>query len=175
MGDNIIHLKSYSLSRNFEISTSNTEYVHYGDIHTTNKKYVDQGVALPNIKSGDYECLKTGDLVLADASEDYKEIAEPLLMKNIDGRNVVSGLHTIAIRLKCGDPLFYLYLFLSPEFRHYVYKVGTGLKVFGINYDKVGKYVSYFPKNIEQKNIGKLLFILDKLIAANQPFPATAK
>ncbi len=32
-------------------------------------------------------------------------------MKNINGRKVVPGLHTIAIRLKYGDPVYYLYLF----------------------------------------------------------------
>ncbi|WP_370923931.1 hypothetical protein AB9X87_15770 (plasmid) [Lactiplantibacillus plantarum] len=82
---------------------------------------------MPNIESGNFQLLLTGDIVLADASEDYKEIAEPMLMKNINGRKVVPGLHTIAIRLKYGDFVYYLYLFLSPSFRHYVYKVGTGL------------------------------------------------
>ncbi|WP_338132456.1 restriction endonuclease subunit S [Lentilactobacillus hilgardii] len=91
-----------------------------------------------------------------------------MLMKNIKGRKVVSGLHTIAIRLKCGDPVYYLYLFLSPGFRHYVYKVGTGLKVFGINYDKVQKYFLAVPDEKEQKYIGKILFLTDQLIAANQ-------
>jgi type I restriction enzyme S subunit len=137
-------------------------YPHFG------KKYVDKSFRLPNIESGNFQLLQTGDIVLADASEDYKEIAEPMLMKNINGRKVVPGLHTIAIRLKYGDPVYYLYFFLSPSFRHYVYKVGTGLKVFGINYDKVQKYFSIFPDEKEQKYIGQLLFLTDHLIAANQ-------
>ena len=66
---------------------------------------------MSNIESGNFQLLQTGDIVLADASEDYKEIAEPMLMKNINGRKVVPGLHTIAIRLKYGDPVYYLYLF----------------------------------------------------------------
>ncbi|MDE3282923.1 restriction endonuclease subunit S [Lacticaseibacillus casei] len=57
---------------------------------------------------------------------------------------------------------------MSPSFRHYVYKVGTGLKVFGINYDKVQKYFSIFPDEKEQKCIEQLLFLTDHLIAANQ-------
>ncbi|KAL3948219.1 restriction endonuclease subunit S [Lactobacillus hilgardii] len=57
---------------------------------------------------------------------------------------------------------------MSPGFRHYVYKVGTGLKVFGINYDKVQKYFLAVPDEKEQKYIGKILFLTDQLIAANQ-------
>ncbi|EEI24356.1 restriction endonuclease subunit S [Lentilactobacillus hilgardii] len=168
LGEGLKQLKSYSLPRKYEVPESDTEYIHYGDIHTSSRKYVDKSFRLPNIKSGDFQLLQTGDIVLADASEDYKEIAEPMLMKNIKGRKVVSGLHTIAIRLKCGDPVYYLYLFLSPGFRHYVYKVGTGLKVFGINYDKVQKYFLAVPDEKEQKYIGKILFLTDQLIAANQ-------
>ncbi|WP_409440525.1 restriction endonuclease subunit S [Lentilactobacillus hilgardii] len=111
LGEGLKQLKSYSLPRKYEVPESDTEYIHYGDIHTSSRKYVDKSFRLPNIKSGDFQLLQTGDIVLADASEDYKEIAEPMLMKNIKGRKVVSGLHTIAIRLKCGDPVYYLYLF----------------------------------------------------------------
>ncbi|MEN1967819.1 restriction endonuclease subunit S [Lentibacillus sp. N15] len=169
LGEVVNRVKSYALSRNVE-STDYTgyKYIHYGDIHTKVAHIIDESSNLPNIKIGNYELLKNGDLVLADASEDYKGIASPAVITINVTYKLVSGLHTIALRPRKADSLFLFYLFNSPTFKRYGYKVGTGMKVFGISATNLLKYYGVFPSNIEQRKIGKFLKQLDDIIALHQ-------
>jgi type I restriction enzyme, S subunit len=126
---------------------------------------------LPNIADGDYIPLNEGDLVLADASEDYVEIAKPLVLFKTDGRNIVSGLHTIALHPHDVESLFLYNVFNSQNFRRYGYKVGTGLKVFGVSSKNILKYSFNSPSMYEQKKIDSILLKLTDLIAANEQVP----
>ena len=68
--------KSYSLSRDVETEKeTETRYIHYGDIHTGIADKITNKNQLPFIKEDSYEPLLKGDLILADASEDYQGIA----------------------------------------------------------------------------------------------------
>lgn len=170
-GNTSVRIKSYSLSRKFETKeVTNVKYIHYGDIHKFGDGIITDSNDLPSIKIKDaskYVHLSNGDLVLADASEDYSEIAKPFLLevKDINKVIVISGLHTIAVRLKKNDPLFMYYLFNTDIFKHFGYRHGTGLKVFGISYNELAKFKFYVPGNIdEQKEIGIFLKKLDYLI-----------
>lgn len=98
--DSIVdRVKSYSLSRDVEtIENTGYKYIHYGDIHTKVADIIDESSNLPNIKVGNYELLEKGDLVLADASEDYQGIAAPAIITIDTPYKLVSGLHTIALR-----------------------------------------------------------------------------
>lgn len=144
-------IKSYSLSRDYEVSSSNTEYVHYGDIHTRVNSIINIDDKLPNIKDDDYVLLKGGDLILADASEDYNEVAKPLLLENIGNRNVVAGLHTIALRLKRVNPKYLFYFMQTDLYKRNCYKLANGMKVYGINYDNLGKIKIVLSSFNEQK------------------------
>src|SRR5699024_2671540 len=65
-------VKSYPLSRNVETNEyTGYKYIHYGDIHTKVADKINKTSNLPNIMPGRYVTLKKGDLILADASEDY--------------------------------------------------------------------------------------------------------
>ncbi|VEF46687.1 type I restriction enzyme, S subunit [Bacillus freudenreichii] len=164
-------LKSYSLSRNVETSEyTGYKYIHYGDIHTKVADIIDEASNLPNIKAGNYELLEKGDLVLADASEDYQGIATPAIITIDTPYKLVSGLHTIALRPKAKqvDSLFLYYLINSPIFKKYGYKTGTGMKVFGISVTNLLKFESVFPTLEEQTKIGKFLRQLDNTIALHQ-------
>lgn len=161
-------VKSYSITRDNERKSTNTEYIHYGDIHKFTNTIIDDHVTLPNIADGDYIPLNEGDLVLADASEDYVEIAKPLVLFKTDGRNVVSGLHTIALHPHDVESLFLYNVFNSQNFRRYGYKVGTGLKVFGVSSKNILKYSFNSPSMYEQKKIDSILLKLTDLIAANE-------
>ncbi|UOR14173.1 restriction endonuclease subunit S [Halobacillus amylolyticus] len=162
-------LKSYSLSRNVETSEyTGYKYVHYGDIHTKVADVIDESSNLPNIKAGNYELLEKGDLVLADASEDYQGIAAPAVITINTPYKLVSGLHTIALRPKQVDSLFLYYLIHSQTFRKYGYKTGTGMKVFGISVKNVLEFEGVFPLIEEQSKIGNFFKNLDDIIATHQ-------
>ena len=74
--------------------------IHYGDIHTKFSKYfevtkedipyIDENVNLKGIIE-DHFC-KEGDLVLADASEDYADLGSTIEMIDISNQNIVAGL-----------------------------------------------------------------------------------
>ncbi|AXO91762.1 hypothetical protein MCCC1A01412_19725 [Bacillus anthracis] len=162
-------LKSYSLSRDVETNDyTGYKYIHYGDIHKKVADIIDESSNLPNIKAGNYELLEKGDLVLADASEDYQGIATPAVITIDMPYKLVSGLHTIALRPKQVDSLFLYYLISSPIFRKYGYRVGTGMKVFGISVTNLLKFESIFPSLEEQTEIGNFFKQLDNTIALHQ-------
>lgn len=168
--DSIVdRVKSYSLSRDVETSEyTGYKYIHYGDIHTKVADIIDEFSNLPNIKAGNYELLEKGDLVLTDASEDYQGIATPAVITIDMPYKLVSGLHTIALRPKQVDSLFLYYLINSSTFRKYGYRIGTGMKVFGISVTNLLKFEGMFPLLEEQTKIGNFLKQLDEMIGLHQ-------
>lgn len=158
-------VKSYSLSRDVETNDyTGYKYVHYGDIHTKIADRINENSKLPNIKKGNYVFLEKGDLILADASEDYQGIATPAIVTIDTPYKLVSGLHTIALRPKNVDSLFLYYLIHSPIFRKYGYRTGTGMKVFGISVSNLLKFESYFPLVENQIKISRFLKNFDEII-----------
>ncbi|UIN52101.1 restriction endonuclease subunit S [Bacillus safensis] len=164
-------VKSYSLSRDVE-TPKNTgfQYIHYGDIHKKVANIIDLKSNLPNIQPGNYELLKTGDLILADASEDYQGIATPAIVYEDLPYKLVAGLHTIALRpeSKRVDSLFLYYLINSQVFRKHGYRVGSGMKVFGISATNILKFEYVYPTIVEQTQIGNFFKQLDETIAFQQ-------
>ncbi|MER2173947.1 MAG: restriction endonuclease subunit S [Carnobacterium sp.] len=162
-------VKSYSLSRDVEtIEHSEYRYVHYGDIHTKVADVIDESSLLPSIKPGNYELLCKHDLILADASEDYQGIASPAVVTISLPYNLVAGLHTIALRPISVDSMYLYYIFNSRNFRKHGYRVGTGMKVFGISVSNVLNFVGRFPSIDEQQKVGKFLKKIDDTIALHQ-------
>ncbi|MBS7818796.1 restriction endonuclease subunit S [Wohlfahrtiimonas chitiniclastica] len=164
-------IKSYSLSRNVEVEESTTiKYIHYGDIHKGIVGIVENDRSLLNIQKNDYDTfLQKGDLVLTDASEDYQGIATPCIINFVpDENNIVAGLHTIAIRPKKQDPIYLYYFFGTNVFKKHCYKIGTGMKVFGITYTNLVKFCGYFPTLEEQQKIGEFFQKLDQRIEQHE-------
>lgn len=165
-------VKSYSLSRDVETNQdTGIKYIHYGDIHLGKVSMIDDGNSIPYIKTDTKlsEFLQQGDLIFADASEDYKGIAEVAVIATALSEKIVAGLHTIAVRpYSIFDSIFLYYMFKTQTFRKYGYKVGTGMKVFGISPSNIMKYEFYYPDKKEQQVIGAYFSNLDQLITSYQ-------
>lgn len=159
-------IKSYSLIRSVEtLTNTGYKYIHYGDIHTGKVTLINSVGTLPNIPAGNYELLSKGDLILADASEDYKGIADAAIILDTDDQRVVAGLHTIALRPQNTDPVFLYYLFQTEKFKTFARKMGTGLKVFGISYSNLVRFKFASPSKLrEQQRIGNLLLTIENLL-----------
>ena len=158
-------IKSYPLSRSVETQDdTGVRYIHYGDIHTKVADKVNNRSNIPNIKDNKYEALMEGDIVLADASEDYQGIAEPAVIIEETNFKIVAGLHTIALRPRSVDSLFTYYLIKSPLFRKHGYKTGTGMKVFGITATNVLKFSTPLPEIEEQYKVGRFLNQINQTI-----------
>lgn len=171
LGDLTQKIKSYPISHDAEINTiTGTKYIHYGDIHTGKLKRITNEKILPNINDNNYIPLKSGDVIVADASEDYKGIADACvidLMK--EHYKIVSGLHTIVFRPneRLKSDFLYTY-FHTPIFKHYGYRVGTGLKVFGITYNNLSNMEIKLPKIDEQNKVYKIINIVTNIITLQQ-------
>ena len=164
-------MKSYPLPRKFETTEkSSYRYVHYGDIHTGIANIINDVENLPKIVNGKYETLDKGDLILADASENYQGIAWPAILNVDPQENILAGLHTIALRPnKNIDSMFLYHTFLNTDFRKFGYRMGTGMKVFGISKNNLYKYNLSRPINIEeQESISSLLIKLNNIITLEQ-------
>lgn len=171
LSDETNRIRSYSISHGFEVAEdTGTKYIHYGDIHTGKVKNINNINVLPNIEDNNYKPLKYGDVIVADASEDYKGIADACIVNTISNSyKIVAGLHTIAFRPKSKLCSKFLYFYLSTDiFKHFGYKTGTGLKVFGISYKELAKFKLKEPSATEQKKIVKLLFLIEKAIHLQQ-------
>lgn len=174
----VTQIKSYSLSRGVESDKpTNVKYIHYGDIHIGKARLLTSDLNLSFVDINmDYVPLKKGDLVLADASEDYIGIAECCVIDFDPKIDIVAGLHTIGIRPKIDqNPVFFYYNFKTDMFKKHCYRVGTGMKVFGITFNNLSKYDGCFPVKKEQTQIGDFFQKIDQVIELQQKVLDTAR
>ena len=146
-------------------------YIHYGDIHTRWENTLDLSKnELPELRRDKIKklpaSLRDGDLVMADASEDYEGIAKTVEVKNIREKKVFSGLHTFLMRDR--NSVFSDgirgYIHEMPVVRRQIQKVATGLKVFGVSKNTLKNDQIPVPKPEEQKKIAAALSDVDGLI-----------
>ncbi len=148
--------------------------IHYGDIHATYKEPIldfDIEKSVPVISneielSNSASYLKDGDVIIADASEDYEGVGEAIELKNINEKKVLAGLHTFALRDKSSltSVGFRAYIFKNPKVSKAIKVIATGSKVYGISKANLEKFELVLPIIKEQQKIASVLSTADQEI-----------
>ena len=171
-------LRTNSMSRsqldNDVLNETNIYNIHYGDIHTSyNFELLDISSLdkMPRVIdektiSSTSVFLKDGDVILADASEDYEGLCDSIEIKNIKNIKLISGLHTFALR---DDSCFFANGFRSYVFKHHgvkksLFRIATGISVLGISRGNLNKVLLPIPPLPEQEKIAKILSTWDTAI-----------
>ena len=152
--------------------------IHYGDIHQKFNNILDVNKEkLPYIKSdikvnihNEENYCKDGDLILADASEDYDGIGKAVEVINVGNNKIVSGLHTILARdtNKVMSLGFKGYLFNTSLIHNQIRVLANGFKVYGISKNNIYDLDVRIPTKTEQEKITNFLILLDKKIELQQ-------
>jgi type I restriction enzyme S subunit len=145
--------------------------IHYGDIHTKFSTMFDLTKELVPLINAEVDLNKytednycqEGDLVVADASEDYGDIGKTIEIINLSNRKVLAGLHTILARpnkyrMAKG---FAGYLIQSWGVRKQLMIIAQGSKVLGIAKWRLGKIKVNIPELEEQQKIASFLSSID--------------
>ena len=164
--------KLYSIERNASYSRADTvnngpvKYLHYGDIHTglsglIHRNEIPEEISKDNGKG--YHLLCSGDVVLADASEDIEGVGAAVEIFNPNNEACIAGLHTIVLspRDRSVAPgfgaLFSKMPIVGSQFRFYA----AGLKVFGLSKSNIKKVILPLPPLREQQAIAEVLSDVD--------------
>lgn len=168
-------LKTNALSRADLVEDGEVKNIHYGDIHTRLPSQTRiEKIWLPFIakhidlsKLEDALCLD-GDLVVADASEDYLDIGKAIELSGIAESNnkVVAGLHTFLARPDKSKIAkgYSGYVMQIDVVRKQIMRLATGVSVLGISKTNIGKVVLPIPCLEEQQKIADFLTAIDNKI-----------
>lgn len=172
--DNFSIYPTASYSRADLTEDGPVKYIHYGDIHTQFDFHLDvQKNNLPRITEEQikkYQLVEEGDLVIADASEDYEGVGKAVEVINVNNEKVIAGLHTFLIRdnAKVFAPKFKGYALLSSYVREQMYRLATGTKVYSISKESLKDIKIPVPPIEEQNAIANCLSTWDEAIEKQQ-------
>lgn len=172
LGDHLSFLRNGTNSR-AELSTEgDVHYLHYGDIHGSQNLLQNPAKTsmpyLPRDKAKRLDRLENGDLVFADASEDLDGVGKSVEVQLPEGMELVSGLHTIAVRFdkKVIADGFKAYLQFIPTFRSHLRQLAAGTKVYATNRAHIASAELKIPGIEEQTAIAAILSDMDTELAA---------
>ena len=171
-GDVFHFLKTANYSRAELSQIDEVKYIHYGDIHTRWNFHLDFSEnVLPSItddKVKGYSLIQNGDIIMADASEDYGGIGKSVEVKNIESTKAISGLHTFLFRDIKG--------YFIDGYKAYIHSIGivkkqfdelaVGMKVYGVSKTNLKKVLIPIPTKSEQTAIATALSDSDALITS---------
>jgi len=176
-GDVFNFIKTSSHSKNemvYSETDSEIYNVHYGAIHTTYKEQIldFKKYNVPRITDDskmprEDQFLKDGDLVIVDASEDWGGMGECVELNNLDGRKVIGGLHTYAVRDRRNlfAKGFTGYIFQNTAVRNKLASYANVSKVYGITKGNISNVSLVIPTLPEQKKIAAILSTVDEQIS----------
>lgn len=133
-------------------------YIHYGDIHAKWRVFLDCAkenisfIASEKIRNLPY--VEDGDLVIADASEDYAGIGKSVEVKNVREKKIVCGLHTFFLR---GDKKkivngYKAYLTSIPVVKKALISNATGISVYGISKGAIKNIQIPLPSDLKEQS-----------------------
>ncbi|WP_436937252.1 restriction endonuclease subunit S [Staphylococcus xylosus] len=156
--------KSYPYSRAME-GEGIIHHIHYGDIHSKLPSKINDINLLPTIvENRDFEFVEKGDIIFADASEDYKDLGKAVLI-DIEDNNIIAGLHTHVFRLNPEITAEFLINFTKTlNYYKFIKKQGTGISVLGISKKNLSNLTLNIPAYNEQQKIGRFFSKLDQQI-----------
>jgi len=171
-------VKTNSLSREHltETTDSGIQNIHYGDIHgkfralfrqtAETAPFITENAPLRSITDEEY--LREGDIVIADASEDYADIGKSIEIMEVRERSMIAGLHTYIARPMDGAlvPGFAGYLLRSEPMRRQIIRISQGISVLGLSKGNLEKLTFWLPHPDEQKKIAGMLMVVDAKINA---------
>lgn len=168
-------LNTNSLSRSeLNYENGNIKNIHYGDIHTRfNSRFDITKELVPyiskNIKIAEECYCRKGDLVIADASEDYNDIGKCIEIINVNQQQIVAGLHTFLARPNSSMALgFGSYVMQSSEVRRQMKIIATGVSVLSITKKNLLELMIPLPSIEEQTKIANLLSAFDDKIVVKK-------
>ena len=174
----------YSASRE-QLLSEGYCYLHYGDIHGSNKTYIDVRAEIQDIPKLDIPLKKVsaasllddGDVVFVDASEDDEGTSRHVVIVNPDKTPYISGLHTIVAKKKVDefDHHYLRYCFQTTEVKDQFRFFAVGTKVSGISKTNIAKVLLPLPSVPEQTAIAAILSDMDADIAALEQQLAKAR
>lgn len=163
-------LTTSSFSRDELSEEGDVRCVHYGDIHTKYHQFLDFSNGFNSFidleRGKKYPFVKDGDIIMADASEDYSGIGKSVEVKNLGDKLAISGLHTFLLRDKNGDfeDGFKAYIHSIAPVKKSMDRLATGLKVYGVSKANLKTVLVPVPPPAEQKAIATALSDVDTLI-----------
>ncbi|MCX7648983.1 MAG: restriction endonuclease subunit S, partial [Flavobacteriales bacterium] len=175
-------LKTFSFAREQltnEPTDDKIRNIHYGDIHATYENEIldlDIENRIPYLLDGlidpkcfddkNFPALKDGDLIIADASEDYEGVCDCIELKNINGAKVVAGLHTFAARANENVVAlgFRTYVLKNQQVIRELRRIATGTSVYSVSKNNLSKVKIALPPLPEQKAIARVLSTWDEAI-----------
>ena len=179
LGDIITFISTNSFSRNdLNYESGEVKNIHYGDIHSTFKKgfiasnenvpYINKEIDLAKVIEEQF--CKVGDVVIADASEDYNDIGKAIEIYDLSGEKILAGLHTFLGRDKKKQTVngFKGYLLQVDSVRKQMQVFAQGISVLGISKTNLAKVKFKLPCKKEQNKIVTLLMNIDKKIGIVQ-------
>lgn len=172
--DVFANLTNNTLSREcLNTESGQARNIHYGDVLVKYGAVVDiqkDGVPFvnPDVECKRWDCLKNGDVVIADTAED-ETVGKAVEISNVGSDAVYSGLHTIACRPKEEFAPGYLgYYINSMSYHDRLHPYMQGIKVTSVSKTNIGLTHLLVPSLPEQRKIADFLSAVDAVIAAQQ-------
>ena len=174
LGDICEFVKTYQNARSDLNENDEISYIHYGEIHTKYKHFIDFAKAkLPKINAKklvkefqEIAFCQSGDLVVVDASEDYTAVAKSVEIQNLNSK-AVAGLHTFLLRDKANYFAngFKGYILYNSEVYDELKRLATGISVLSISKTNLSNLQIPLPPLAEQEKIAQILGVWDKGIS----------
>ena len=176
LGDILTFYSTNSFSREkLNYKSGSVKNIHYGDIHTkyptivslqdnSEVPFINDDVDLSKFKEDQYLC--DGDLIIADASEDYNDIGKAIEVKDIGDEKVLAGLHTILARDEKNITVngFKAELFSTNNLKTKIKIIANGISVLGISKNNLSKLEVKIPSKNEQNKIVNFIEVMDRKI-----------